>query len=61
MKISFSKSFKKNFKKKIKNYSELEEKFWNKIELFIENPYNPNLMIMKMQYFADIGTHTEVY
>lgn len=48
MKITYSKSFKKSFKKKIENNPELEKKFWNKIELFLKEPYHSNLKTHKL-------------
>jgi len=48
IKISFSSSFKKAFKKKIRNNIGLEEKFWNKIEIFQNDPYDPVLKTHKL-------------
>jgi mRNA-degrading endonuclease YafQ of YafQ-DinJ toxin-antitoxin module len=48
VKITYSNSFKKSFKNKIKNNPELEEKFWNKVELFLKDPYHPNLKTHKL-------------
>lgn len=48
MKITYSKSFKKSFKKKIEKNPELEKKFWNKIELFLKEPYHSNLKTHKL-------------
>jgi YafQ family addiction module toxin component len=48
VKISFSKSFEKFFKKKIRKNSELEKKFWSKVEIFIQNPFNPILKTHKL-------------
>ncbi len=48
MKISFSNSFKKALKKMIKNNPHLEEKFWNRVEIFISDPYNSILKTHKL-------------
>ena len=48
MKVSFSSSFKRAFKKRIKGKQELESKFWNKLELFTNNPFEPNLKTHKL-------------
>lgn len=48
IKISFSSSFKKAFKKKIRNNIGLEEKFWNKIEIFQNDPFDPVLKTHKL-------------
>lgn len=43
MEISFSSSFKRSLKKRIKNKPGLEKKFWTKIKIFIDNPFEPSL------------------
>lgn len=40
--VSFSTTFKKAFKKRISITSD-EELFWEKLDLFIDNPFNPSL------------------
>jgi mRNA-degrading endonuclease YafQ of YafQ-DinJ toxin-antitoxin module len=47
MEVSFSESFKKVFKKRIKN-AESEQAFWEKVEVFIENPYDSRLKTHKL-------------
>jgi addiction module RelE/StbE family toxin len=47
MEVSFSDSFKKNFKKRIQA-SESEVLFWQKLELFIQNPYDVRLRTHKL-------------
>jgi addiction module RelE/StbE family toxin len=46
--ITFTKSFKKAFKKLIKRNSNLEDIFWGKISLFIENPNEKTLKTHKL-------------
>ncbi|MEO6695769.1 MAG: type II toxin-antitoxin system YafQ family toxin [Ignavibacteria bacterium] len=48
MRISFSSSFKKAFKNKISNNIRLEEKLWNRIEIFQNDPYDPVLKTHKL-------------
>jgi hypothetical protein len=40
--VSFSSAFKRAFKKRIKGNTDLEEKFWQKLEQFTVDPYDPN-------------------
>ena len=47
MEVSFSNSFKKSFKKRIKA-TKLEQEFWNRLELFIDNPFNTQLKTHKL-------------
>jgi toxin HigB-1 len=46
--ISFSNSFKKSFKKTIKNDINLENKFWDKINIFINDPFERSLKTHKL-------------
>ncbi|MFC2131922.1 type II toxin-antitoxin system YafQ family toxin [Bacteroidota bacterium] len=48
MEISFSNSFKRAFKKKIKGNQSLEDKFWDRIEIFKENPFDDRLKTHKL-------------
>lgn len=48
MEISFSSSFKRAFKKRIKANTDLEEKFWQKLEQFTVNPYDTSLKTHKL-------------
>lgn len=48
IKVSFSSSFKRAFKKRIKGKRELESKFWKKLELFTNNPFEPSLRTHKL-------------
>ena len=46
--ISFSSSFKRAFKKKIKGNKFLENKFFERIEKFINDPYDKSLKTHKL-------------
>ncbi len=43
--IAFSSSFKRAFKKKIAGKKERENNFWRKIELFKDDPFDPQLKL----------------
>ncbi len=45
--VAFSSSFKRGFKKISKNKT-LEKKFWERMEIFIENPYDSRLRTHKL-------------
>ena len=47
MEIFFSESFKKVFKKRIKDIN-LEQLFWDKVQVFIENPFDARLKTHKL-------------
>ena len=47
MEISFSDSFKKVFKKRIKS-TEFEAEFWQRIDLFINDPFDIKLKTHKL-------------
>ena len=46
--ISFSSSFKKSYKKKIKNDRNLENKFWEKLNIFLNDPFERSLKTHKL-------------
>ncbi len=48
MEVSFSPSFKRGFKKRIKGNTDLEEKFWQKLEQFTVDPFDPSLKTHKL-------------
>jgi addiction module RelE/StbE family toxin len=47
MEVSFSNSFKKVFKKRVKS-TVIETEFWNKLELFVKNPFDSRLKTHKL-------------
>lgn len=48
MEISFSSSFKRAFKKRVKGSTDLEAKFWHKVELFVNDPFEQSLKTHKL-------------
>jgi addiction module RelE/StbE family toxin len=47
MEVSFSDSFKKVFRKRVKS-TEIEKEFWNRLELFINDPFDSKLKTHKL-------------
>ena len=47
MEVSFSDSFKKAFQKRIKS-TEIENEFWNRLEIFINDPFEAKLKTHKL-------------
>jgi mRNA-degrading endonuclease YafQ of YafQ-DinJ toxin-antitoxin module len=41
--VAFSSSFKRAFKKRIKGNADLEERFWQKVDQFTIDPFDPGL------------------
>ncbi|MEQ8995070.1 MAG: type II toxin-antitoxin system mRNA interferase toxin, RelE/StbE family [Coleofasciculus sp. B1-GNL1-01] len=48
MEVSFSSSFKRAFKKRIKGNPDLETRFWQKLEQFTVDPFEPSLKTHKL-------------
>ncbi len=48
MEVSFSSGFKRAFKKRIKGNEDLETRFWQKLELFVVDPFDPSLKTHKL-------------
>ena len=46
--IAFSSSFKKTFKKRIKGRLNLENKFWKRVEIFQNNPFDSRIKTHKL-------------
>ena len=46
--VAFSSSFKRAFKKRIKNQPLKEKSFYQKLEIFIQDLYNPQLKTHKL-------------
>jgi mRNA-degrading endonuclease YafQ of YafQ-DinJ toxin-antitoxin module len=46
--VSFSSSFKRAFKRRIKGNVELETRFWQKLEQFTIDPFEPSLRTHKL-------------
>ncbi|NET56415.1 MAG: type II toxin-antitoxin system mRNA interferase toxin, RelE/StbE family [Symploca sp. SIO2E6] len=62
MEVSFSSSFKRAFKKRIKNKPDLEERFWQKLEQFTIEPFEPSLQTHKLSgKLKDLWSYTIGY
>jgi addiction module RelE/StbE family toxin len=48
MKVAFSSSFKRAYKKRIKGQKEKEKAFFKKMDIFIDEPYHPQLRTHKL-------------
>jgi mRNA-degrading endonuclease YafQ of YafQ-DinJ toxin-antitoxin module len=46
--VSFSPSFKRAFKRRIKGDTEAEARFWQKLDQFKANPFDPSLKTHKL-------------
>jgi mRNA-degrading endonuclease YafQ of YafQ-DinJ toxin-antitoxin module len=46
--VAYASSFKKAFKKRIKGKISLEKKFFQKVEVFLDNPHHPSLKTHKL-------------
>jgi len=53
MEVAFSSTFKKAFRKRIKRDVLLEKRFWQKLDVFIENPFNRELRTHKLSGTLD--------
>jgi mRNA-degrading endonuclease YafQ of YafQ-DinJ toxin-antitoxin module len=54
--VSFSSSFKRAFKKRIKGDVELEARFWQKLEQFTQEPFDPSLKTHRLS-----GKHKDLW
>lgn len=48
MEVSFSSTFKRAFKKRVKGKADLEARFWQKLEQFTIDPFDPSLKTHKL-------------
>ena len=48
MEVSFSSSFRRAFRKQIKGTTDLEARFWTKVELFTNDPFEARLKTHKL-------------
>lgn len=48
IKITWDQGFKRIYKKKVKNNDELKKKFWDAMDLFSKNLFNPRLRTHKL-------------
>ncbi len=48
IKINWDQGFKRIYNKKVKSNNAIKKRFWNSIELFSKNPFNPKLRTHKL-------------
>ena len=48
IKIAFSPAFERNFCRRLKGNVKLQDKFWQKVERFIQDPFEPQLKTHKL-------------
>ena len=48
IKAAWDEGFKRSYKKRVRNNSRLKKKFWEKMEIFLENPFFPQLRTHKL-------------
>jgi len=48
IKITWDHGFKRIYKKKVKNNEDLKKRFWDAMESFSKNPFNPQLRTHKL-------------
>jgi mRNA-degrading endonuclease YafQ of YafQ-DinJ toxin-antitoxin module len=48
IKAAWDQGFKRSYKKRVRNNSRLKKKFWEKMEIFLENPFFPQLRTHKL-------------
>jgi len=48
IKISWDQGFKRVYRKKVKNDDELKIRFWNAVEMFAKEPFQPRLRTHKL-------------
>jgi addiction module RelE/StbE family toxin len=48
IRVTWDQGFKRIYKKKVKNNEELKKRFWDAMELFLKEPFNPHLRTHKL-------------
>lgn len=48
MEIAFSPTFERNFRKRFRGKMHLEEKFWQRLEIFLQDPFDSRLKTHKL-------------
>lgn len=48
IKVTWDQGFKRIYKKRVKNNEELKKRFWDAMELFSKEPFNPRLRTHKL-------------
>ena len=56
IRAAWDQAFKRSYKKRVRNNSRLKKKFWEKMKIFLENPFFPQLRTHKLSgKLADNG------
>ena len=48
IKVSWDQGFKRAYRKKVKNDAELEDRFWDAMEMFVKEPFQSRLRTHKL-------------
>ena len=48
IKVIWDQGFKRSYKRKVKNNVEHKKKFWNTLEIFAKDPFDPQLKTHKL-------------
>lgn len=48
IKVVWDNGFKRIYRKKVKNDEELKKRFWDALQLFVKEPFNPRLRTHKL-------------
>jgi mRNA-degrading endonuclease YafQ of YafQ-DinJ toxin-antitoxin module len=48
IRAAWDQGFKRSYKKRVRNNSRLKKKFWEKMKIFLENPFFPQLRTHKL-------------
>ncbi|MBU4286941.1 MAG: type II toxin-antitoxin system mRNA interferase toxin, RelE/StbE family [Desulfobacterales bacterium] len=48
IRAAWDEGFKRSYRKRVRNNSKLKKKFWEKMEIFLENPFFPPLRTHKL-------------
>lgn len=62
MKVAFSSSFKRAFQKRIHKDPEMTDRFWKRVDWFINDPFDPRLRTHKLSgELADLWSFSVTY
>lgn len=48
IRATWDEGFKRSYRKRVRNNSKLKKKFWEKMDIFLENPFFPQLRTHKL-------------
>jgi len=54
IKVIWDQSFKRSYKRKVKNNDEYKKKFWDAFEVFIKDPFDPQLKTHKLMEMVNL-------